>query len=62
MLSMSETIVIGDNDINGRRMGQIRADILKAKLVFPPDPFKDWDEIYVKDKELSLDLLRQWYE
>jgi hypothetical protein len=61
LISMAQPIVIGDNDEPGRIMGESRAKLLKAKLVFPPDPFKDWDEIYVKDKELAMKLLEEWY-
>jgi len=55
-------IVIGDNDSVGREMGKRRAQTLDAKLVFPPEQYKDWDEFYLADPDECIRLTKSWEE
>jgi hypothetical protein len=59
-LALSKLTIIGDNDLPGHKLGQRRADLLNAKLVFPPDPFKDIDEYYLAEPEKALAQLKEW--
>lgn len=58
--ALSENIVVGDNDGPGRELGQRRAELLHAKLVFPPRQYKDWDEYYLADRAGCLKMTKGW--
>jgi hypothetical protein len=50
-LAFSHNVVIGDNDAPGRKLGEKRALILGADLVFPPPAYKDIDEALLAEPE-----------
>lgn len=59
-LAFSQNIVIGDNDAPGRKLGEKRALILGAKLVFPPEGVKDIDAWILKDPDHAINQLIEW--
>ncbi len=59
-LALAPKVVIGDNDEPGRKHGPVRAALLAADLVYPPDPYKDVDEFYLAEPERALEMLRKW--
>ena len=61
-LALSRNIVIGDNDAPGKKLGQRRALILGAELVFPDERFKDIDEVLLAEPEATLKQLKEWSE
>jgi len=62
-LVFGKLIVIGDNDNAGQLLGKKRADMLGAKLVFPPGLYKDIDEyILAAGSSDAGRLLDSWKE
>jgi DNA primase len=59
-LAFSKNIVIGDNDGPGRELGEKRALLLGADLVFPPPAFKDIDEFLLADPQGFDILMEKW--
>jgi hypothetical protein len=61
-LAFSKNIVVGDNDAPGRKLAPKRADLLKAELVYPPDPYKDLDQWALADFESFKAQMEKWNE
>jgi hypothetical protein len=59
-LSLSQLIVIGDNDEAGIELAHKRKKLFNAELVFPPDQFKDVDEWFLKDQYNAWAQIRSW--
>jgi len=54
-------IVVGDNDGPGRKLGARRAELLKAKLVFPPERYKDIDE-WLLHEPGGINIIQRWLD
>lgn len=54
-------IVVGDNDVPGRRAAKVRADALHATAKFPPEQYKDIDEWVLADSKALLEIERWLY-
>jgi hypothetical protein len=61
-LVLTKAIYVSDNDPGGRKYGPTRAALLNAELKYPPDPFKDWDEWYLADREDTVRQTNKWLE
>ena len=59
-LALSSNIVIGDNDGPGRELGEKRALITGAKLVYPPSQYQDLDKWILGDPEGSVETITKW--
>jgi hypothetical protein len=62
-LVFARVIVIGDNDGPGRKLGEKRAEILNARLVFPPERYQDIDKM-ILDMDISDagSLIQSWID
>ena len=64
LLALADVVVIGDNDrdpavrAKTRALAEKRADILKGKLFFPPEEFKDVDEWVLSDSGV-IEILKE---
>ena len=61
-LALANKIVVGDNDDAGRRLGKSRAEMLGAKLVFPPPAYKDIDQYFLAEPQAATDQIKRWME
>jgi hypothetical protein len=59
-LAFARKIVVGDNDDVGRKLGEVRADLLNAELTYPPDPYKDLDEFYLASPDECVQTIQGW--
>jgi len=59
-LALADKIVIGDNDAPGVKLGNKRAALMAAKLVFPPPEYKDIDQWILSAPEKALEQLNTW--
>lgn len=59
-LALSHNVIIGDNDALGRKLGEKRALILGADLVFPDPKFKDIDAWYLAEPDRCTEQLYKW--
>lgn len=53
-------IVIGDNDEPGRALGEKRARLFSARLVFPPAEFQDVDKWILAEGERAVQQIKEW--
>jgi hypothetical protein len=59
-LALCTPIVVGDNDVAGRVLGERRAALLGARLVFPPESYKDIDAFILAEPERAKAALEEW--
>lgn len=61
VLAFANVIVVGDNDVQGRKLGYQRAIDLEGKIVFPPDEYKDLDEFILAVSDAG-NIIKGWAE
>jgi hypothetical protein len=59
-LALATKIVIGDNDEPGRILGEKRAALMAARLVYPHPDFKDIDQMLLAEPEKTKAQLDAW--
>jgi hypothetical protein len=59
-LALCDPIVVGDNDLPGRKLGEVRATLLGARLVFPPENWKDIDSWILDEPEKARAQMEAW--
>jgi hypothetical protein len=60
-LALAKTIVVGDNDASGKKLGERRAALFAADLKFPPENWKDIDEWILADPA-AINTIKSWTE